>query len=174
MDTNKKDIISKIKEKAYDNVNKKLEEERQKTEEKINSELGEVEEVLKYINNKLLFKKIRDGWNCNYALVTEEIFFDDYTKEGEYSWQKGIEIRHKREKKYDPFILVNGEIYYDIRYIIRNYQENFDYYNEKLQDLFSKFREIEDKAEELKKKEPLIKRLIEEYQKVEIEEGEGE
>ena len=32
METSKKDIISKIKEKAYDNVNKKLEEERQKTE----------------------------------------------------------------------------------------------------------------------------------------------
>lgn len=174
METNKKDIISKIKEKAYDNVNKKLEEERQKTEEKINSELEEVEEVLKYINNKLLFKETGDGWNYNYALVTEEIFFDDYTKEGKYSWQKGIKINHKREKKYDPFILVNGESYYDIRYIIRNYQERFDCYNVRLQNLASSFREIEDRVEELKKKEPLIKRLIEEYQKVEIEEDEGE
>ena len=174
METNKKDIISKIKEKAYDNVNKKLEEERQKTEEKINSELEEVEEVLKYINNKLLFKEIGNSWNCNYALVTEEIFFDDYTKEGEYSWQKGIKINHKREKKYDPFILVNGERYYDIRYIIRNYQETFDYYSERLRNLASSFNEIEEKAEELKKKEPLIKKLIEEYQKVDIEEDEGE
>lgn len=174
METNKKDIISKIKEKAYDNVNKKLAEERQKTEEKINSELEIVEEALKYINNKLLFKEIGDSWNCNYALVTEEIFFDDYTKEGEYSWQKGLKINHKREKKYDPFILVNGKSYYDIRYIIRNYQETFDYYNEKLRNLASSFREIEEKVKELKKKEPLIKKLIEEYQKVEIKENEGE
>lgn len=172
METNKKDIISKIKEKAYDNVNKKLEEERQKTEEKINSELDRVEEVLKYINNKLLFKEIGDGWNCNYALVTEEMFFDDYTKEGKYSWENGIKIKHKREKKYDSFILVNGESYYDIRYLIGNYEETFNYYNKKLQDLSYEFREIADKAEELKKKEPLIKRLIEKYQKVEIEEGE--
>ena len=170
METSKKDIISKIKEKAYDNVNKKLEEERQKTEEKINSELDRVEEVLKYINNKLLFKEIGDSWNCNYALVTEEIFFDDYTKERKYDWQKGIKINNKREKKYDPFILVNGESYYDIRYLIRNYEETFNNYNKRLQNLRDSFREIESTVEELKKKEPLIKRLIEEYQKVEIEE----
>lgn len=170
METNKKDIISKIKEKAYDNVNKKLEEERQKTKEKISSELDRVEEVLKYINNKLLFKKIGDSWNCNYILVTEEIFFDDYTKEGKYSWENGIKIKHKRERKYDPFILVNGESYYDIRYLIRNYEETFDSYNTRLQNLRDSFREIERKVKELKEKEPLIKRLIEEYQKVEIEE----
>lgn len=170
METNKKDIISKIKEKAYDNVNKKLEEEKQKTEEKINSELDRVEEVLKYINNKLIFKEKGDSWNCNYVLVTEEMFFDDYSKEGKYSWENGIKIKHKRERKYDPFILVNGESYYDIRYLIRNYEETFNNYNTRLQNLRDNFREIERKVEELKKKEPLIKRLIEEYQKVEIEE----
>ena len=38
-----KDIISRIKEKAYENVNRKLEEERKKTEDKINNESADVE-----------------------------------------------------------------------------------------------------------------------------------
>ena len=38
-----KEIISKIKEKAYENVNKKLEEERKETERKINDEIEVVE-----------------------------------------------------------------------------------------------------------------------------------
>lgn len=98
-----KEIISKIKEIAYENVNKKIEEERKETERKINSELEIVETVLKYIKNKLLFKKVGDSWrqNYEYEIVTEEIFFEDYSKESKSYWDKGIEIKEKREKSVD-------------------------------------------------------------------------
>ena len=92
-----KEIISKIKEMAYENVNKKLEEEKKETERKINSELEIVEETLKYIKNKLIFKKVGDNWKHEYVLVTEEMLFKDYSIEPEYSWNKGIEIRYNRE-----------------------------------------------------------------------------
>ena len=42
MDKNSK-IIEKIKAKAYENINKKIEEEKKETEEKINSEIEKVE-----------------------------------------------------------------------------------------------------------------------------------
>lgn len=93
-----KEIISKIKEIAYENVNKKIEEEKKETERKINSELEVVEEILKYIKNKLIFKKVGDDWKHDYVLVTEDIFFKDYSSEPKNSWNKGIEIKHKREK----------------------------------------------------------------------------
>lgn len=57
-----KGIELKIKEIAYKNVNKKIEEERKRVEHKINSELEVVEEILKYIKNKLIFKKVGDNW----------------------------------------------------------------------------------------------------------------
>ena len=167
---NKNDIISKIKEQAYENVNKKIEEEKKATEAKINEELDVVEEILKYIKNKLIFKEIGDSWNCNYILVTEEVFFEDYNKEPEYSWEKGIKINHNKERKYDPFIKVNGERYYDIRYIIANYEQAFNGYKQRLQNLNESFREIEDKVKELKGREPAIKKLIEEYQTLDLEE----
>ena len=62
-----RDIISKIKEKAYENVNKKIEEERKETERKINSELEVVEEILGYIKNKLIFKKNKD--DCKFRRI---------------------------------------------------------------------------------------------------------
>ena len=167
---NKNDIISKIKEQAYENVNKKIEEEKKATEAKINKELDAVEEVLKYIKNKLIFKEIGDSWGCNYVLVTEKIFFEDYNKKSKYDWQKGIEINHNRERKYEPFIKVNGERYYDIRYIIANYEQTFNGYKQRLQNLNERFREIEDEAQKLKGREPAIKKLIEEYQVLELEE----
>lgn len=165
-----KEIISKIKEKAYENVNKKLEEERKETERKINSELEVVEEILKYIKNKLIFKKVSDGWRQNYVLVTEEMFFEDYNSEPEYNWRKGIEIKHKRETKWDCFIKVNGEYYYDVRYIIANYEEDYKSLKNKMSDLRIEFSKLEVEAKELLALEPKIKKLLEQYQEVEIEE----
>lgn len=165
-----KEIISKIKEKAYENVNKKLEEERKETERKINSELEVVEEILKYIKNKLIFKKVGDNWREDYVLVTEDVFFEDYNSEPEYNWRKGIEIKHKREKKWDYFIDVNGNYYYDVRYIIASYEEEYKILERRLSDLRNDFSKIEEQERRLLALEPKIKKLLEQYQEVEIEE----
>lgn len=164
----KEDIISKIKETAYENVNKKVEEERKRTEEKINKEINVVEEILSYINNKMLFIKPDYG---EYSLVDEKMFFEDYSKEPENSWNKGLTINHDRKNKYDCFIKVNGNCYYDIRYIIRNYEEDFEHYRERIDNLVTGIREIESKVSDLKRQEPKIKALIEKYKQVELNEG---
>ena len=165
-----KEIISKIKEKAYENVNKKLEEERKETERKINSELEIVEEILKYIKNKLIFKKVGDDWKYDYTLVTEDIFFEDYSGEPKNYWGKGIEIRYNRERKWDWFIKVNGNYYYDIRYIIANYKDDFETLDKRLNSLRKDFSNIEELERKLLEQEPKIKKLIEQYQEVEITE----
>lgn len=160
----KEDIVSKIKEQAYENVNKKIEEERKITEEKINSEIDVVEEILGYIANRMLFKTPTYG---EYELVDEEMFFKDYAKEVD-DWDKGVKINRERERGRDWFIKVNDEKYYDINYIISDYENTFNYYREKLTNLRSQFNNIEQKVEELKKQEPEIKTLIEKYKKVEV------
>ena len=90
---NNKDIISRIKEKAYENVNRKLEEERKKTEDKINNELADAEKCLSYIKNRLVYKIIKENYRTtNYVLADEDMFFDDYNKET--NWYKGIYFPH--------------------------------------------------------------------------------
>ncbi len=163
----KEDIISKIKEQAYENVNKKLEEEQKRTEEKINKEIDVVEEILGYIANKMLFKKPEYG---KYVLVDEKMFFEDYSNEPKNSWSTKLAIKHGRTRKYDPFVIVNGEDYYDIRYIINDYEESFEYYRRKLRDKMTDLSSIEQKVNELKAQEPKIKELIEQYKRVEISE----
>lgn len=165
-----KDIISKIKEQAYENVNKKIEEERKETERKINSELEVVEEILQYIKNKLIFKKVGDDWKHDYVLVTEEIFFEDYSGEPKNYWSKGIEIKHEREKKWDYFIKVNGNYYYDVRYIIAGYEEDFKTLDNRLNSLREDFSKIEKAERSLLEQEPKIKKLIEQYQQIELKE----
>lgn len=168
-----KDIIAKIKASAYENVNKKLEEERKKTEDKINNELTQVERCLKYINNKMVFKIIKSSWGSEgeYVLADENIFFEDYTKEPEYSYNRGIKFCDTNSRPYEPLFKVNGEYYYDMRYIIRNYEERFSEYTRKLNNLRETYDKVKEMANGLIKQEPQIKKLIEQYKQVEIDES---
>ena len=166
-------IIAKIKEAAYENVNKKLEEERKKVENKVNNELKEVERCLHYIKNKMVFKIIKNNWSTVgvYTLADENTFFDDYNREPEYSYNKGIRFFDSSSKPYEPLFKVNGQSYYDIRYIIRNYEERFNDYTCRLNNLRKQFNEVEEMASDLIKQEPQIKKLIEQYKQVEIDES---
>lgn len=166
----KEEIILKIKTLAYENVNKKIEEERKETEEKIKKDIEKVEETLKYIKNKMLFKDIGESYRPKYILVTEEVFFEDYNTEPKTTWcLKGIEICRNRSNNYEPFIKVNGEKYYDTTYAIDRYENNYRILESKLDNLISKFNEIQKDAEELEKQKSAIKGLLEAYQKVEVE-----
>lgn len=165
-------IISKIKAVAYDNVNKKLEEERRKNEDKINNELNDVEKCLAYIKNKLVYKIIKDGRNTvGYELADEDMFFTDYTNEPKNTYSHlGIQFFDTCDRYRHPLFKVNGEEYYDIRKIINRYEEDFNDYAERLRRLSADFNEISKRANELKKQEPHIKKLIEAYKQVEINE----
>lgn len=166
----KEEIILKIKSLAYENVNKKIEKERKETEEKINKDIEKVEETLKYIQNKMLFKDIGEAYRPKYILVTEEIFFKDYNTEPENSWkQKGIQIYYDRNKNYNAFIKVNGEEYYDTTYVIDRYEDDYRNLDRKLSELNIKFNEIKKDTEELEKQKKAIKGLLEAYQNIEVE-----
>lgn len=165
-------IIAKIKEAACENVNHKLEEERKRVENKINHELVDVERCLQYINNKLVYKIIGDWYSTKeYRLADENMFFEDYTKEVKNDWNRGIKFYDISSKPTEPLFKVNGESYYDMRYIIKNYEEKFNRYAEQLNSLRDRFAEISKAADELKKQTPHIKKLIEQYKNVEIDES---
>lgn len=160
-----KDIISKIKEKAYENVNRKLEEERKKTENKINNELADVEKCLSYINNRLIYKVIttKNYRATNYVLADEEMFFNDYNKET--NWYKGIYF--PSDEKY--LFRVNGEEYYDVRYLMQDYTKEFEEYRKDLERLNKIFRELEEGYKKLIAQEENVKSMLEQLKKVEAD-----
>lgn len=162
---NNKDIISKIKEKAYENVNRKLEEERKKTEDKINNELVDVEKCLSYINNKLVYKTIKENYRpIKYVLADEEMFFDDYNKEPK--WYKGICFPVDK----DYLFRVNDEYYYDVRNLMKDYRKGFVEYRDDLARLNENFIKIEEGYKKLIDQEQNVKSMLEQLKKVEIEE----
>lgn len=153
-----KDVISKIKEKAYENVSKKLEEERERTENKIKNELETVKTCVEFIENHLVFKKI----NENYVLATSDMFFEDYSKEPKYGYDCGVKIKENR-KIYEPWFKVNGENYYEIRYIIGRYEEDFSRLTKRAEQLYETIRDLKESWKNLEKEQKSIKSLLEQY-----------
>ena len=172
MMNDKDKIIAKIKESAYENVNKKMEEERKRVERVINNEVKDVERCLKYIENKMVYKIIKTNryTTKEYRLADENTFFEDYNKELEYEWQRGIKFRDPSKNPARPLFEVNREDYYDIRYIINHYEERVNDYTRKLNSLNNQFEEIKEKADKLLEQELYIKKLIEQYKQVDIDE----
>lgn len=157
-----KDIISKIKEKAYDNVNKKLEEERKRTEDRINHELADVEKCLSYINNKLVYKTIYESYlPVKYVLADEEMFFDDYNKEYN-GWDTGIYF--PADASY--LFKVNGAEYYDVRNLLPKYRKDFEKYWDDLRRLNEQFTDLERGYKELLAQEENVKSMLEQLKKV--------
>ena len=156
-----KDIISKIKEKAYENVNKKIEEQRKEIENKIKNELDLVSKCIDLINEKLVFKKI-DSYNGNYILATADMFFEDYNKEPKYLGDEGIRF-DCRKYYYEPYFKVNGESYYDVRYLIGRYEHDWKSLSKRINRLYESLNTLEEQRNEMIKRQPVIKKLLEEY-----------
>ena len=66
---------------------------------------------------------------------------------------------------------IRDRYYYDVRYIIASYEEDFELLDKRLNRLRDDFSEIEEIKQNLLKQEPKIKKLIEQYQEIEIIEG---
>lgn len=161
-----KDIVSKIKEMAYENVNKKIEEERKLTEEKINNELQLVSRCIDLINDNMVFKVI-DGYNKHYVLATPEMFFEDYSKEPKFDFKKGIKF-YDDKHYYDPWFIVNDEKYYDVRYIIGRYAENWGKLKTSFDILKRQISIFENEWNEMLNDQKNVKEVIEEYNRLHV------
>lgn len=161
-----KDIISKIKEMAYENVNKKIEEERKLTEEKINNELKMVSRCIDLINDNMVFKKT-GGYIKHYVLATPDMFFEDYSKEPNYKWKKGINFPDNKHY-YDPIFNVNGEAYYDVRYIIGRYAEDWGKLKTSFDNLKRQMVNFENEYKEMIATQRNVKEVIEEYNRLHV------
>lgn len=157
------DIISKIKEQAYENVTKKIEEERKLTETKISREIDDVQKCLDMIEQNLVFKKTKNnyGRGGTYELATPELFFADYAKKTEYSWDKGIKF--KTGKPYEPYFTVNGEDYYDTRYILQKWDDDWRRFDREVTEIHKKYNELEEERQKLLNEQKNIKKILIEY-----------
>ena len=135
-----------------------------------------LKEAIELVNSHTLYKKVGDYRSrYKYVLATEEMLKADYLGEPKPYSNKGIRFKYDdRNERYDKGVMeVNGHTYYDIRWLLNNYERMIKEKESQVLSLNSKIRELKEDLEILHDDFPTIKQAIKEwmeYQKAEREE----
>lgn len=154
--------IAEKQVKEIENIKKRLEEDKET-----------IKRAIELVNAHTLYKQIDTGrFTHKYVLATEEMLRADYLKEPEgFSSYKGIRfLNDNYQKPYNTGILaVNGEIYYDIHFVIEAYEKGINEKAKALDTMLNKIRDLREEIEVLERNFPSLKQAIiewQEYQKV--------
>lgn len=153
-------------------IEAKKKQELERIERQINADKEVIDKAIELINTQTLYKRIREGNHYVYKLANEEMFKNDYLKEPENSWRKGIKfyVDSFNERVNKSVIEVNGEEYYDIRYALNSYEKYLEKLTSSLTWLEDKINEKKKELEALNDCFPTLKKAIEEWQTYESEE----
>lgn len=167
------DVEKELLKIATEEVTKKIKTEQEKAENKIKLDIENVKMILDYIEKGMLYKVNKNKiTGYQYVLITKEIFFEDYTKEPEYDWKKGLSIKEYDDwnDRYKYEFKVNGIEYKHIGGIINNFETKLKKEIERINDLHSRCRELENDFEMLLSQEKNVKGFVENYNKLKADE----
>ena len=166
-DTNVEKILEAIRIQTEKNLELKRVAEIKRLDQSLNKEKDDVAKILGLIHDNLLYKKDpinRYGNNYHYEIVTEKQFFKDYTTEPENSYiSKGIvwnDEWNDNKNCYRSVVSVNGNRYFDMRYIIWNYEDSVHRMEGLVEAAKKKVREVEEEAEKLHEEYPRIIKMM--------------
>jgi chromosome segregation ATPase len=96
---------------------------------------------------------------------------EDYLKEPNGYYENGIRFFDGgNSRSYNTGVLkVNGEVYYDIRFALEQYEEAVRKKTDEVERLNSQIRELQEDIADMKKNFPTLKQAIEEWQKYQKE-----
>ena len=152
---------------AQSMADRKYEQEREQLAKTISGELDEVQKAIEMVKSGLCYKKVvlDGGWTTRYEFATEEMLIADYLNEPKSRYtQRGITFeKFDAKEPWKRVFVVNGEAYYDMRHILKRYEQDvmdernrIIRYNDQLNEIISKF-------DELMKQYPLIKKMMEDW-----------
>lgn len=164
-----KDKLLKI---AEEKATEKINQEREKYEQKIREEIQYVEIILKMIEKKMLYKVTDDDRKYQkFILITKDIFLDDYMNEPKEHWYpKGIQLKDYKHlccDNYEVDIRVNGIRYKHIGSIIKEFEGKLKEKTNRISSITENLKNLENEFIELVNEEKNIKKFIEDYKETE-------
>ena len=140
----------------------------QAIKERLDKDKENLKQAIELINSHTLYKRVNDSCcrgRYKYVLATEEMLKEDYLKEPEHSYSRGISFHRNdwRDVVNRGILKVNGETYYDIRYALNAYEEKIKDKESQLSNLNSMIKEIKDDLSALYDNFPSLKQAITEY-----------
>lgn len=159
---------------AKEAVQKKIAEKTECIERAANKDLELLNKAIELVKNGIVYKKFERYGSYEYILATEKMLCDDYINPPKYDWKKGIEFYEESSGNYrfKGIFTINGESYYDMRYLLTSYAEDTREALKKAENTVRTLREHLEKHEEALQRLPKLKKMILEWQEREAEQGE--
>lgn len=154
---------------AREAVQKKIAEKTESIERESNKDLELLKKAIELVKNGMVYKKFERYGSYEYILATEKMLCDDYINPPKYGWQKGIEFCEENSVR--GIFTINGERYYDMRYLLISYAEDTREALKKAENTVRTLREHLEKHEEALQRLPKLKKMILEWQEREEEQG---
>ena len=133
-----------------------------------------LKEAIELVNSHTLYKKEGDSRSrYKYVLATEEMLKADYLGEPEPYSYKGIKFRDYDGRYNKGVMEVNGHNYYDVRWVLNNYEQMIKEKESQVLSLNSKIHELKEDLENLHNNFPTIKQAVMEWMEYQRAESEG-
>jgi len=139
---------------------------------RLEQDKDDLKEAIELVNSHTLYKKEGDC-RYKYVLATEEMLKADYLGEPEPYSYEGIRFRDYNGRYNKGIMEVNGHNYYDIRWVLNDYEQMIKEKESQVLSLNSKIHELKEDLENLHNNFPTIKQAVMEwmeYQRAESEE----
>lgn len=164
--------MDRIKELTEANIKAQIETQTKLAEEAARRDEEKISKALEMIEKCLVYKDLsQPGWGHKYVLATADMFLQDYTNEPDDYYhgyyQRGVVFTDEKEGSdkyvYGGVFKVNGNRYYDIRYILNKYIEDVRKTAAKLEYEGQKIHDIQVEYEEAVKEWPKLKNMLLEW-----------
>lgn len=158
------DIKAKVLAITEKALRERLDKEAEEARQQADKDAKVVERAVELIQQNLMYKEVSEGYFRHYVFATEEMFFEDFIKKPKYEWQAGIKFddnstSHDYEK---GAFVVNGEKYYDIRYLLHKYVADVKALKNRITQYEGDLSDIIKDFDRMIEQRPMIKRLLEE------------
>ncbi len=150
---------AQIAEKQYQEI--------EKVKRRLDADKEILKQAIELVNSHTLYKKVdRRGYKLQYVLVTEEMLKEDYLKESKYHSGINFYFEDYGDRYYynRGIMQVNDETYYDIRYVLQEYENSVHKKERDLTYLEDSLRKVKQELEEMNQAFPSIKKAIIEWQ----------
>lgn len=173
MEMSEKKTVDNLLEIAQKMANEKFAQEKQRVEERINDELGDVRKAVEMVRSGLCYKKIDEFGRKRYLFVTEETLIQDYLSEPKNTYvNKGIRFNVDGSKTSYIFT-VNGIYYYDMRYILNAYEEDVRKEQKRITGYSTTLNELINEFERLLEERKAIRKMLDDWTARQEEGGEA-
>ena len=164
------DIKAKVLEITSKALQERIEQETLQAKEQAERDAEIVSRAIELVQENLMYKEVKEGFYTHYVPATEEMFFKDFLKKTGYEWNAGIKFNDNKDTKKPSYLhgsfSVNGERYYDMRYLLDKYVSDVESVKRRISNYSDQLNDMINEFGRMVEQRPKIKQMLREWREI--------